>query len=111
MKGATAEPLVRTTKPPKITAITTMGSSQNLRRTFMKVQSSLMNSPMTASELVMECARPRTGRSPDDPIARSRGIKAEIEWPFATCAHDKSGWGHHRIEQQSHDQRTDHFVQ
>lgn len=40
MKGAIAEPWVRTTRPPNTAIITRIGSSQNFFRTFRKRQSS-----------------------------------------------------------------------
>jgi len=43
MNGATAEPLVNMTKPPKSTIMAIIGSSQYFFRTFMKATSSDMN--------------------------------------------------------------------
>jgi hypothetical protein len=42
MKGATAEPCVKTIRPPRSTIITSIGAIQNFLRTRMKVQSSPM---------------------------------------------------------------------
>jgi hypothetical protein len=50
MKGATAEPEVKTTKLPSRTRQIMMGNSQNFFLSFMKDQSSNKNSPMNASK-------------------------------------------------------------
>src|SRR4029450_9703477 len=49
MNGATAEPEVKTTRPPSRTRQITMGRSQNFFRSRMKDQSSSKNSPINTS--------------------------------------------------------------
>ena len=46
MKGATAEPDVKTTRLPSRTRQMTIGRSQNFFRSFIKDQSSIRNSPI-----------------------------------------------------------------
>src|SRR5665213_3510738 len=67
MKGAIAEPLVSTIRPPKTTIMIMIGNSQNFLRARMNAQSSTMMEPMNSvlsrSELVAHRLRLRRGRS------------------------------------------------
>src|SRR5690242_17639343 len=50
MKGATAEPCVRTIKLPSSKSMTKIGRSQNFFRSFIKAHSSIKNSPIATSQ-------------------------------------------------------------
>src|SRR6516165_2416687 len=75
MKGATAEPFVRTISPPKMVMTMKTGSSQNFLRTRRKAQNSRRKLIIGTSELVLECFRRRTRRRADDPIALRRRLE------------------------------------
>jgi hypothetical protein len=57
MKGATAEPDVKTIKLPNRTTQMMMGRSQNFFRSLMNDQSSIRNSPIIASELLIHTTK------------------------------------------------------
>src|SRR2546430_17595526 len=80
MKGATAEPLVRTISPPKMAMMMNTRSSQNFFRALRNAQNSLRKLTIDASELVLECFRRRAGRRADDPIALRRRLAFSPHW-------------------------------
>src|SRR3954462_11132112 len=98
MKGATAEPLVRITRPPNTTIITRIGNSQNFLRTRMKRQSSARKSIQRPSELIAHAFRRRTGRIADDPVAVPFRLAFEPQEFLAGYAHNQAGWPDRQIE-------------
>jgi len=57
MKGATAEPDVKTIKLPRSTRHKIIGKSQNFFRSFMKDQSSNKNSPIVNTSWLLKADR------------------------------------------------------
>src|SRR5262245_21202603 len=101
MNGATAEPWVRTTRPPNSTSTTTMGRSQNFFRSRMNIHSSTANSLMggySCSELPQQVG---TGsRLPEHPV---RGC-AWIAGPLHLVASGEALHEAHRGDQAEEDQ-------
>src|SRR3954466_2855427 len=98
MKGATAEPLVRITRPPNTTIITRIGSSQNFLRARMKRQSSARKSIQRPSklqrrlELIPHALRRRPRRIADDPVAVTVRLTPEPQEFVARYAHNHANW-------------------
>src|SRR5262245_7989378 len=99
MKGATAEPLVRTISPPKMAIMMNTGSSQNFFRALRNAQNSLRKLTIHASELVLECFRRRAGRRADDPIALRRRLEFAPHWILAGQPHYETDWTDAEVEQ------------
>src|SRR5262245_65774254 len=115
MNGAMAEPLVSTIRPPKITIMIRLGSSQNFFRSFMKAQSSTRMEPIAAvlsrSELVFHRLRRRPGRGAVDPVAAGAAIHPKPQEILAEQAHDEADRGEGDEEQQTKDEQGHHQVE
>src|SRR5471032_2589955 len=110
MNGAMAEPLVSTIRPPKITIMMKIGSSQNFLRSFMNAQSSTMMEPMvfkslSRSELIFHRLRRRPRRSALDPVALGVLVQAQAQEILARRPHDQADRRDRHEEQQAHDDR------
>src|SRR5512139_1558569 len=92
MKGATAEPLVRTMSPPKIAMTMKTGSSQNFFRTRRKAQNSRKKPAIDPSELILECFRCGAGRLAGDPIAFHRRLEFSPHRVLAREPHQEADW-------------------
>src|SRR5215831_2120117 len=99
MKGATAEPLVKTINPPKTAIMMNTGSSQNFFRTLRNAQNSLRKLIIDASELVLECFRRRARRRADDPIAFRRRFEFASHWILARQPHQEADGTNAEVEQ------------
>src|SRR5438132_1318457 len=99
MKGATAEPLVRTISPPKMAIIMNTGSNQNFFRTPRNAQNSRRKLIIDVSELVLECLRRRAGRCADDPIALRCRLEFPPHWILASQPHQKADGTDAEVEQ------------
>src|SRR5215470_5002960 len=91
-----AEPLVSTIRPPKITIMIMIGSSQNFLRCLMKSQSSTRIAPIglgpfqVRSELVLHGLRRRPRRGAVNPVALCVGIAPQPQEVLAKSAHDEA---------------------
>src|SRR5258708_38219824 len=94
-----AEPFVSTIRPPKITIMIKIGSSQNFLRSRMKAQSSTRMEPIdrsfrdqnwSRSELVLHGLRRRSRRRAVDPVALGLGIEPQTQEILARGAHDEA---------------------
>src|SRR5258708_5524089 len=113
MKGAIAEPLVSTIKPPKITIMIRIGSSQNFLRSRMNAQSSTMMDPISTSsmsELVAHRLRRRAGRRALDPIALGGAVDLHPQEILAECAHQQADRHDGDEEQQPQHDRVHDLV-
>src|SRR5229473_835039 len=114
MNGAIAEPLVSTIRPPKITIMIRIGSSQNFLRSLMKAQSSTMMEPMKSVPLRSELVTHRLGRRPRrgalDPIALGPRVQPQSQEILAEDAHHDSDRRDGHEEQQAEDQRIHDLV-
>src|SRR5262245_16872174 len=99
MKGATAEPFVRTINPPKMAIMMNTGSNQNFFLTLRKAQNSLRKLVIDASELVLECFRRRARRRADDPIAHRRRFEFASQWILASQPHQEADGTNAEVEQ------------
>src|SRR5262249_20276327 len=90
MKGATAEPLVRTISPPKMAMMMNTGSSQNFFRTPRNAQNSRRKLIIDASKLVLECFWRRARRCADNPIALGCRLEFTSHWVFTTQPHQEA---------------------
>src|SRR5205823_5148471 len=108
MNGAIAEPLVSTIRPPKITIMIRIGSSQNFLRSLMKAQSSTMMEAMKSvplrSELVTHRLRRRPGRRALDPVALGLPVQPQAQEILAEQAHHNADRRNGHEEQQAEDQ-------
>src|ERR1700755_774496 len=111
MKGATAEPLVRITRPPNTTIITRIGSSQNFLRTRMKRQSSASKSIQFPSKLIAHALRRRPPRIAHDPVTIAIRLAPEPQEFRAGYAQNQADWPDRQVENQPHDDRVDDVVQ
>src|SRR5712691_3102043 len=101
MKGATAEPWVKTINAPNRSRMMTIGRSQNFLRSFINAHSSKRNSPIAVSPFQSElschvCARTRALH---DPIALGAGLIRATYRVFAEEAPDQP---HRRDEPVEH---------
>src|SRR6266446_9363321 len=114
MNGAIAEPLVSTIRPPKITIMIRIGSSQNFLRSLIKAQSSTMMEPIESvplrSELVTHRLRRRSGRSALDPVALGVPVQPQSQETLAEQAHHDADRRDGHEEQQAEDQRVHDLV-
>src|SRR5262245_54106505 len=94
MKGAIAEPLVRTMRPPKIAIMTKMGTSQYFFRTRRNNENSRRKDSM-CSNLVLHGFGRRPGAH--DPIACGLGVAAQSQRVFAQGAHQQRDRRHRRV--------------
>src|SRR5262252_9431061 len=99
MKGATAEPFVRTISPPKIAIMMNTGSSQNFFRTLRNAQNSRRKLIIDASELILECLRRRARRRANDPIALRRRLEFASHWILASQPHQETEGTDAEVEQ------------
>src|SRR6516225_7231857 len=99
MKGATAEPLVRTISPPNIAMMINTGSNQNFFRTLRNAKNSRRKLIINASELVFERFRRRARRRADDPIALRRRLEFASHWILASQPHQEADGADAEIEQ------------
>src|SRR6516162_6486937 len=112
MKGATAEPLVKTISPPKRAIMMNTGSSQNFFRTLRNAQNSRRKLIIDASELVLKRFRRRTRRRADDPIALRRRLEFASQWILAGQAHQQPDGTDAEIEQDAkYDRAYSHVEQ
>src|SRR5476651_2765948 len=114
MNGAMAEPLVSTIRPPKITIMMKIGSSQNFLRSRMNAQSSTMMEPMvfkslSRSELIFHRLRRRPRRGALDPVALGVLVQAQAQEILARRPHHKADRRDRHKEQQAHDERVHHL--
>src|SRR4029079_8705582 len=90
MNGAIAEPLVSTIRPPKITIMIMIRSSQNFLRSRMKAHSSTIIDPifsLSRSELVLHRLRRRPRRGALDPVALGAAVDEQAEEILAVGPH------------------------
>jgi hypothetical protein len=88
MNGATAEPLLSTTRPPNTTIINRTGSSQNFLRTRIKRHnSSRKSNTKFPSELIFHRLGLRSRGLPSDPVAAAFGLSLEPEQVFPKRPH------------------------
>src|SRR6516164_3524825 len=99
MKGATAEPLVKTISPPKTAIMMNTGSSQNFFRTLRNAQNSRIKLIMDTSELVLECFGRRARRCASDPIALRRRFEFASHWILANQPHQEADGADAEVEQ------------
>src|ERR1041385_3932827 len=111
MNGATAEPLVSTTRPPNRTIIKKIGSSQYFLRTSTKRQSTARKSIVRPLELILHRLGSGTRRLPDDPIAVAFGLTFQAEQVPAHRPHHKPRRQHRDKEQQPHTKGSDIVVE
>src|ERR1044071_225754 len=92
MNGAIAEPLVSTIRPPKITIMIMIGSSQNFLRSRMKAQSSTRIDPisLSRSELVFDRLRRRPRRRALDPVTLGATVDPQAQEILAEGPHDQA---------------------
>src|SRR5581483_12463197 len=92
--GAIAEPLVSTIRPPKITIMIRIGSSQNFLRSRMKAQSSTRMAPigqvLSRLELILHGFGLGPRRRTLDPVALGGGIHLGAQEVLAEGAHHQS---------------------
>src|SRR5262245_16268682 len=110
MKGATAEPLVSTISPPKMTIMTKIGASQYFFRTRRNEQNSRRKDSI-GSILIPHRFRRRPRRRSVDPVARRIGVTTQSERVFAMHAHQQRNRRHCQVEQKSDHDRTDNPVE
>src|SRR5262245_34844682 len=96
MKGATAEPLVSTMRPPNSAIMTKMGISKYFLRTRRNNENSRRNDSI-CSKLVLHGFR-RPERRSRDPIARSIGLAAQSQRVLAQHSHQKRNRRHRGVE-------------
>src|SRR5437899_11982393 len=103
MKGAIAEPLVSTSRPPKISIMIRIGSSQYFLRARRKAQNSFRNEVIdrSFSELLCHGFRRWTGRLAQHPVALGGGILAPAHRILAGRTHQKSDRKHRGAEHQA----------
>src|SRR5262249_46092027 len=111
MKGATAEPLVRTMSPPKIAMTKKTGSSQNFFRTRRKSQNSRKKLIIDPSELVLERFGRRPRRLADDPIALRRRLKLSPHPILAGKPHYEPDRSDTKVEYDPQEEGTDDVVE
>src|SRR3954447_11657206 len=115
MKGATAEPLVSSSSPPKTTIISMIGSSQYFLRARRKSQNSarktITRSRRALSELLAHRVGRRPGRLAQNPVARSVAIDAKPQRILAAPAHNDSDRRHRDEEQEPEDHRRHDAVE
>src|SRR5262245_53934648 len=111
MKGAIAEPWVNTIKPPKITIMVRIGSSQYFFRTLRNRQNSARNDNIAPSELIPHRFRRRPARLPLDPIASRGGIAAQSQRVATEATQDEPGRNHRGPVEDRHDHGRDNCVQ
>jgi hypothetical protein len=99
MKGATAEPLLKTITPPKIAIMMNTGSSQNFFRTLRNAQNSRRKLIIDASELVLECFRRRARRRAEDPIAPRCRLEFASHRVLASQPHQEANGNDAEVEQ------------
>src|SRR5258706_4169636 len=114
MKGATAEPWVSTTSPPRATMITTIGHSQYFFRARMKRKKSFTSDSIVALpaflELILHRVRPR-GRLARDPVTSRRGLAAQAQQVLAEKPEREPHRHDRHREHEAHQQRIDYCVQ
>ena len=101
MKGAIAEPLVSTIRPPKMTIIMKMGISQYFFRARRNDQNSRRNDSMRLKIGSSWIRAVGPGGDPVDPIARGIGITAQSQRVLAQHAHQQRNRRHRQVEQES----------
>src|SRR4051812_11537449 len=115
MNGAMAEPLVSTIRPPKITIMIMIGSSQNFLRARMNAQSSTIIEPIVSllplgSELVLHGLRRRPRWLALDPVALGAAVHLGPQEILAESAHDQADRRDGHEEQQAEHQRIHDLV-
>src|SRR4051794_17931816 len=115
MNGAMAEPLVSTIRPPKITIMIMIGSSQNFLRSRMNAHSSTIIEPIVSllprSELVLHGLRRRPRGLPLDPVALGAAVHPQAQEILAERPHDEADRRDGHEEQQAEDQRVHDLVE
>src|SRR5215831_12020695 len=102
MKGAMAEPLVSTKRPPNAAIMIRIGSSQNFLRTRRNKQNSRRNDSMGPfSELVLHRFGTCLGRAACDPVGVTGMIGAHPKRILAERAHEEADRQDRRIEYES----------
>src|SRR6516162_4921893 len=99
MKGATAEPVVRTISSPKIAMMMNTGNSQNFFRALRKAQNSRRKLIIGVSELVLECLGRGARRCAGDPIALRRRFEFASHWILANQPHQEADGADAEVEQ------------
>src|SRR5215471_13182472 len=111
MKGATAEPWLRTTRPPNTTINSSSGNSQNFLRARRKSQNSRRNSMAGPSEQMLHAVGRRPRRIAYDPSRLTRLSKLEPQWVASSHAHDQSGRNYTKNENETHNDGTHDTMQ
>src|SRR5262249_28477489 len=112
MNGAMTDPLLSTTRPPKIAIITITGSIQNFLRTRRKAHNSRMNDiGAAASELLLHRFRAWARWLPQDPVTGGGFVTLQPQCVATDRSHGKSDWNHRHKEQQRHDAGVDHLIE
>ena len=92
MKGATALPWTRISKPPKSTIIRMIGNSQNFFRARKNAHISMTNDIYYTSELIFHCIGCRARRCSINPVRFLIFFEAESQDIFPCKAHYQTGW-------------------
>src|SRR6516165_1112294 len=100
MKGATAEPLVSTMSPPKMTIMMKIGANQYFFRTRRNDQNSRRKDSI-GSILILHRFRRRPRWRSVDPVAHRIGVTTQSQRVFAEYAHQQRNRRHGQIEQKS----------
>src|SRR5689334_13347273 len=116
MKGATALPWASNNKPPKISSITKMGSSQNFFRTRRNAQNSFTNDDIwsppysKALKLIRHSLGRRPRRTPLNPVTGSAGIQGQPQGIFTEQPEDQRCRRDYEEKEQPHDDRIDNLA-
>src|SRR5687767_14723226 len=111
MKGAIAEPLVSTMRPPRASIMISDGTSQNFLRARTKLTSSLMIDISSLLELLCERLRRRPCRRARDPVGGVFLVPFQSQRIFAEEAHEKPRRQHRAEEYDRHDHRRHDLAQ
>ena len=102
MNGATTEPFARISRPPSVTIMMTMGSSQSFFLALRNTHSSLINDILDTSELVFVRIRLRSDRVSCDP-ERVGDPLAQPELVASRQSRDDGNGGDHQEKYRAHD--------
>ena len=103
MNGATADPWLRTTNPPKTAIMTITGNSQNFLRILMNAQSSVKKSMLifllNRLKLLAHGFRRRPWGVAFNPVTFGTWIEPPVEGVLANHPHDQGNGGDGQVEQ------------
>src|SRR5690242_17735011 len=94
MKGATAEPFVKITSPPKRSITNTSGISQNFFRTRINSQNSTKKDTALLLKLFCHAARRWSRRITWNPITLRHLVRFQTEQILAQEAHEQTHRDH-----------------